>query len=148
MDNNDDDFALADSFINFDYTPDSPPPLGSGSSHSDPPVVCSGVEDRFENVENVQIIIANDNDDAVNEMDSDSSWSERTESEVYEYEEGEIVDSNYSQDKEDDSEETTRWCFGVGGDDDDDQSQSQGSRTNELEVLLFYLWIVHLTILP
>jgi len=171
MDNNDEDFALADSFINFDYTPDSPPLLGSGSSLSDPPVV----EERFENVENevnenVEIInavvrsdiISNDeirgdiiatsydggemidekfeirdevigNDD-FNEMDSESSWSERTESEEYEYEEGEIVDSN-SDDSKDDSEETTSWCFD-GNDDDDDRSQGRSS-TNELEVLLF-----------
>lgn len=165
MDNDDDVFALADSFINFDYAPDSPPPL------SDPPVACSGVENEVnENVEIIDAVVRSEiisNDDEIrgdiitnnydgtqmidirdeiianddgNEMDSDSSWIERTESEEYEYEEGEIVDSN-SEDKEDDSEETTSWCFDVGGDNDDDQSQSQESRTNELEVLfiLFYL---------
>jgi len=67
---NDDDFALADYFINYDY---APLVFGSGSSFLDPPVVRFGVEERFENftlTENVDII-AND-DTAVNEMVSES----------------------------------------------------------------------------
>lgn len=63
---NDDDFALANSFINFDYTP---PVFGSGTSFSDSLVVCFGVEERFKSftlVENDEII--DDKDVIVNEM--------------------------------------------------------------------------------
>jgi len=56
MDNND-DFAPANSFINYNYTPSV---FGFGSSFLDHPVVCFSVEERSESftlVENVDILL-------------------------------------------------------------------------------------------
>lgn len=50
------DLALADSFINFDYVPDIPDPIavGSGSSHSDPPINSATLEQAIEKISLVE----------------------------------------------------------------------------------------------
>ncbi|XP_004487320.1 uncharacterized protein [Cicer arietinum] len=101
----DEDIALADSFINFDYAlqispshnaPD--PPIGSGSSMSDPPAIDSTIQERIDDITSVENegsvnegigndeisaeVVANDDANEIQiEVESESSESESESSE-------------------------------------------------------------------